>query len=71
MNTFRNLNNLFGWLCFLAAFVVYMLTLQPSVSFWDCGEFISTAYHLQVGHQPGSPLPTRQQTYFIDCSLPS
>lgn len=56
MKKFSTLNVVFGWICFLTALTVYMLTLQPTVSFWDCGEFISTAYHIQVGHQPGAPL---------------
>ncbi|WP_207425184.1 DUF2723 domain-containing protein [Pedobacter sp. SYSU D00535] len=56
MERFRLLNNLTGWFCFACAFSVYLLTLQPSVSFWDCGEFIAAAYRLQVGHQPGAPL---------------
>src|SRR5271154_375774 len=50
------LNNLLGWLCFLIASATYILTLEPSVSFWDCGEFISCAYRLQVSHQPGYPM---------------
>ncbi|ASU35427.1 multidrug transporter [Mucilaginibacter xinganensis] len=45
-----------GWLCFAIASTTYVLTLEPSVSFWDCGEFISCAYRLQVSHQPGYPL---------------
>ncbi len=45
-----------GWLCFVIASITYILTLEPSVSFWDCGEFISCAYRLQVAHQPGYPL---------------
>src|SRR5580692_175401 len=49
-------NNLLGWLCFVIASATYILTLEPSVSFWDCGEFISCAYRLQVAHQPGYPL---------------
>jgi hypothetical protein len=49
-------NNLLGWLCFAIASVTYILTLEPSVSFWDCGEFISCAFRLQVSHQPGYPL---------------
>src|SRR6201994_2283980 len=53
---YKKINNLLGWLCFLIAFFTYMLTLEPSVSFWDCGEFISCAYRLQVAHQPGYPL---------------
>jgi len=50
------LNNILGWLCFIIAAVTYILTLEPSVSFWDCGEFISCAYRLQVSHQPGYPM---------------
>ncbi|RKR82752.1 uncharacterized protein DUF2723 [Mucilaginibacter gracilis] len=53
---YNRLNNLLGWLCFVIAAVTYTLTLEPSVSFWDCGEFISCAYRLQVSHQPGYPL---------------
>ena len=50
----RNIN-LVGWLVALAATGIYLLTLDPSVSFWDCGEFIATSYKLQVGHPPGAP----------------
>ncbi|MDB5132640.1 MAG: hypothetical protein JWR02_2389 [Mucilaginibacter sp.] len=53
---YKKTNNLLGWLCFAIAAVTYILTLEPSVSFWDCGEFISCAYRLQVSHQPGYPL---------------
>jgi hypothetical protein len=53
---YKKINNIFGWLCFAIASVTYILTLEPSVSFWDCGEFISCAYRLQVAHQPGYPL---------------
>lgn len=53
---YNKTNNLLGWLCFLIASVTYILTLEPSVSFWDCGEFIACAYRLQVSHQPGYPL---------------
>lgn len=56
MKLYRLLNTFFGVLCFGGAFTVYMLTLQPTVSFWDCGEFIASAYKIQVGHQPGAPL---------------
>lgn len=44
-----------GWLLAVAATAVYLLTLEPSVSFWDCGEFIATSAKLQVGHPPGAP----------------
>jgi drug/metabolite transporter (DMT)-like permease len=54
--TYNKINNLSGWLCFVIASVTYVLTLEPSVSFWDCGEFIACAYRLQVSHQPGYPL---------------
>ena len=53
---YKKINNLFGWLCFVIASATYILTLEPSVSFWDCGEFISCAYRLQVAHQPGYPM---------------
>src|SRR3569833_686575 len=53
---FNKINNLLGWLCFVIASTTYILTLEPSVSFWDCGEFISCAYRLQVAHQPGYPM---------------
>ena len=56
LSQYNKLNNLLGWLCFAIAATTYTLTLEPSVSFWDCGEFISCAYRLQVSHQPGYPL---------------
>lgn len=49
------INNLLGWLMFVIALTVYTLTLEPSVSLWDCGEFISAAAKLQVVHPPGAP----------------
>ena len=53
--SYKMINNLLGWLTFLVALVVYSLTLEPSVSLWDCGEFISASYKLQVVHPPGAP----------------
>jgi hypothetical protein len=53
---YNKINNLLGWLCFTIASATYILTLERSVSFWDCGEFIACAYRLQVAHQPGYPL---------------
>ncbi|MFN8240446.1 MAG: DUF2723 domain-containing protein [Bacteroidales bacterium] len=54
--TFRLWNNITGWVLFLVATITYTLTLEPTVSFWDCGEFILSAFRLQVGHPPGAPL---------------
>lgn len=54
--TYTKINNLIGWLTFLIASTVYILTLEATASYWDCGEFISAAYKLQVVHQPGAPL---------------
>ncbi len=53
---YKKSNNLFGWITFFIALTTYYLTLEPTVSFWDCGEYISTAYKLEVGHPPGAPL---------------
>jgi hypothetical protein len=55
---YNKINNIFGWLAFLIASATYILTLEPSASFWDCGEFIACIYLLQVAHQPGAPLFT-------------
>ncbi len=60
MNSFpgnyRRLNTITGWLLFAVSTVVYTATLEPTVSFWDCGEFILSAFRLQVGHPPGAPI---------------
>jgi hypothetical protein len=53
---YRRWNNLTGWFVFIFSTIVYLLTLEPTVSFWDCGEFILSAFKLQVGHPPGAPL---------------
>nr|WP_199077662.1 DUF2723 domain-containing protein [Pedobacter sp. ASV19] len=61
---YSKINNLTGWFCFLVATVSYILTLEPSVSFWDCGEFIASALRMQVVHQPGAPLFLMIQRFF-------
>lgn len=53
---FRRLNTITGWILFVISSGVYLLTAEPTVSFWDCGEFILSAFRLQVGHPPGAPL---------------
>jgi len=53
---FKKYNLITGWLVFLLAVITYLLTVEPTVSWWDCGEFISAAYKLEVGHPPGAPL---------------
>ena len=53
---YKRLNTIVGWMVFLFATSVYMLTLEPTTSLWDCGEYITTAYKLEVGHPPGAPL---------------
>ncbi|RNL50134.1 glycosyltransferase family 117 protein [Pedobacter jejuensis] len=62
--TYSKINNLTGWLCFLIAAVTYILTLDQSASFWDCGEFIASAFRLEVVHQPGAPLVSMIQRVF-------
>lgn len=56
MNNYSKLNNILGWIVFAIASFVYISTAEPTASFWDCGEYIATAYKLQVGHPPGAPL---------------
>ncbi len=55
MKDFKKLNNITGWVVWLVATIVYFLTIEPTASWWDCGEYIATAYKLQVGHPPGAP----------------
>lgn len=56
MNQYKKLNNIVGWVIFLIALATYTITMEKSASWWDCGEFIATAYKLQVGHPPGASL---------------
>ncbi|HDP74871.1 MAG TPA: DUF2723 domain-containing protein [Bacteroidales bacterium] len=56
MSNFRKANNIVGWIVFAISAIVYLLTIEPTASFWDCGEFIATAFKLEVGHPPGAPL---------------
>lgn len=56
MKKFQLANNVTGGLIFVIAATVYLMTIEPTASFWDCGEFITSAYKLEVGHPPGAPL---------------
>ncbi|MFI5149822.1 MAG: DUF2723 domain-containing protein [Bacteroidia bacterium] len=56
MMAYKKLNILIGWLVFGIASFTYLSTIEPTASFWDCGEYIATSYKLEVGHPPGAPL---------------
>ena len=56
MRRYNILNNSIGWLMFAVAAITYLLTVEPTASFWDCGEFISQGYKLEIGHPPGNPI---------------
>jgi len=55
MNQFKKLNTIAGWFVFAIALIVYVKTVEPTVSWWDPGEHIATSYKLQIGHPPGAP----------------
>ena len=55
MKQYTRINNLMGWFVFAIAAFTYCMTVEPSASFWDCPEFITTAYKMEVGHPPGAP----------------
>ncbi|AUC83275.1 DUF2723 domain-containing protein [Lacinutrix sp. Bg11-31] len=55
-SNFKKWNNILGWFAFLIALITYSLTVEPTVSYWDAGEYILTSAKLQVGHPPGAPL---------------
>jgi hypothetical protein len=53
---YKKINNILGWVIWAIASFVYVSTIESTASFWDCGEFIATAYNLEIGHPPGAPL---------------
>ncbi len=66
MKKYNLINNSLGWLCFVIAAVTYLLTLEPTASFWDCPEFISQGYKLEVGHPPGNPIFMLAARFFVN-----
>ena len=66
MKRYNLINNSLGWLMFVVAAVTYLLTLEPTASFWDCGEFISQGYKLEVGHPPGNPIFMLAARFFVN-----
>lgn len=65
MKRYNLINNSLGWLCFVIAAVTYLLTIEPTASFWDCPEFISQGYKLEVGHPPGNPIFMLTARFFV------
>lgn len=55
MKQYKIVDNILGWFTFLVAAVVYCSTIEPTASFWDCPEFITTGYKMEIGHPPGAP----------------
>jgi len=56
MKNYRLINNISGWAVFIVAAVTYLMTIEPTTSLWDCGEFIASCFKLEVGHPPGNPV---------------
>lgn len=61
---YKKWNTITGWLAFAVALITYTLTVEPTMSFWDCGEYIATAAKLEVGHPPGAPLYQMMGAFF-------
>lgn len=66
MKKYNIINNSLGWLMFVIAAVTYLLTLEPTASFWDCPEFISQGYKLEIGHPPGNPIFMLAARFFVN-----
>lgn len=70
-NTMRynKINNLLGWICAAIATIVYVATIERTVSWWDCGEFIASAFKMQIVHQPGAPLFLMMENVFSNLAM--
>src|SRR5450631_2984332 len=62
---FNRVNNIVGWVVCVVACAVFVMTMEPTGSFWDCGEFVSSCYKLQIPHPPGAPLFVMMGRFFI------
>ncbi len=65
LNKFKLLNNVMGWVAFAIAAITYLLTVEPTASFWDCPEFIAQGAKLEVGHPPGNPIFMLTARFFV------
>ncbi|MCH5347196.1 MAG: DUF2723 domain-containing protein [Muribaculaceae bacterium] len=66
MKRYNLINNLLGWVCFVIAAATYLLTIEPTASFWDCPEFIAQGVKLEVGHPPGNPIFMLAARFFVN-----
>lgn len=66
---YNKINNLLGWFCAIIATAVYVITAERTTSWWDCGEFIASAYKMQIVHQPGAPLFLMIQNVFSNLAF--
>jgi hypothetical protein len=66
MKKYKIYNNVLGWLCFVIAAFTYLMTVEPTASFWDCPEFISQGVKLEVGHPPGNPIFMLAARFFVN-----
>ncbi len=64
LKNFQFWNKIIGWTVFAIALITYTLTLEPTVSYWDCGEYLATSVKLEVGHPPGAPLFQMMGAFF-------
>lgn len=69
MMNYNKINNLLGWFCAIIATLVYVITAEKTTSWWDCGEFIASAYKMQIVHQPGAPLFLMVQNLFSNFAM--
>ena len=66
---FKKWNTILGWFAFTVALITYALTIEPTVSFWDAGEYILTSSKLQVGHPPGGTIISNARRFFLNVCI--